>query len=112
MPAIITHSFFADDVFEEIKSSKLKEEIIRRRNLFRLGAQGPDIFFYYKAQPWIKYDGIEKLHPCESNKKIYPAPGLPIGKGFFFPLVLPLVLKVSFLQRRRLKKTMSYNGRH
>jgi hypothetical protein len=39
----------------------LKNEISSRIDLFYLGAQGPDIFFYYKAKPWIKYDGVEKL---------------------------------------------------
>jgi hypothetical protein len=29
--------------------------------LYYLGAQGPDIFFYYKAVPWVEYDGAEKL---------------------------------------------------
>ena len=61
MPAIITHSFFAEDTIENIKDSPLKKVISSRRDLFYLGAQGPDIFFYYKAKPWIKYDGVEKL---------------------------------------------------
>ncbi len=61
MPAIVTHSFFADDVLKDIGDSLLKNEISSRRDLFYLGAQGPDIFFYYKANPWIRYDGIEKL---------------------------------------------------
>ena len=61
MPAIITHSFFAEDTLRNIKDPVLKNEILSRMDLFYLGAQGPDIFFYYKAKPWIKYDGIEKL---------------------------------------------------
>lgn len=61
MPAIITHSFFAEDTLENIKDPVLKNELSSRKDLFYLGAQGPDIFFYYKAKPWIKYDGIEKL---------------------------------------------------
>lgn len=61
MPAIITHSFFAEDTLRNIKDRILKNEISSRIDLFYLGAQGPDIFFYYKAKPWIKYDGVEKL---------------------------------------------------
>ena len=61
MPAIITHSFFAEDALRNIKDPALKNEISSRIDLFYLGAQGPDIFFYYKAKPWIKYDGVEKL---------------------------------------------------
>ena len=61
MPAIITHSFFAEDTLRNIKDPLLKSEISSRMDLFYLGAQGPDIFFYYKAKPWIRYDGVEKL---------------------------------------------------
>ncbi len=61
MPAIITHSFFAEDSLGNIKDPVLKDKISSRMDLFYLGAQGPDLFFYYKAKPWIKYDGIEKL---------------------------------------------------
>ena len=70
MPALVTHSFFADDVFECLEESRLKDEILVRRSLFRLGAQGPDIFFYYKAAPWIAYDGIEKLGNLMHDQKV------------------------------------------
>lgn len=85
MPAIITHSFFADDVFEGMKPSKLKEEITGRRNLFRLGAQGPDIFFYYKGQPWVKYDGIEKLGNIMHDEKV----GIFFSESFDYLNKLP-----------------------
>ena len=61
MPAIITHSFFAEDTLGNLKDPVLKNVISSRMDLFYLGAQGPDIFFYYKAKPWIKYDGVEKI---------------------------------------------------
>lgn len=70
MPAIITHSFFADDVLKKMGESVLKSEISARRNLFRLGAQGPDLFFYYKAAPWVSYDGIEKLGNIMHDNKV------------------------------------------
>lgn len=70
MPAVVTHSFFADDVFEKMKASRLKDEISVRRNLFRLGSQGPDVFFYYKAAPWISYDGLEKLGNLAHDEKV------------------------------------------
>jgi len=70
MPAIVTHSFFADDVLRDIKDPLMKNEISSRRDLFYLGSQGPDIFFYYKGQPWVKYDGIEKLGNIMHDEKV------------------------------------------
>lgn len=66
MPAFITHCLFAEEVlesidFEKIQSLNIKKEVALRNPLYMLGAQGPDIFFFYKAKPWQKYDGIEKL---------------------------------------------------
>ena len=61
MPGFITHSLFARDVFENLNYDGLQNDISDRMPLFYLGAQGPDIFFYYKAVPWVKYDGVEKL---------------------------------------------------
>jgi hypothetical protein len=91
LPAIITHSFFADDVFEELKDCRLKDEIQVKKSLFRLGAQGPDVFFYYKAAPWIPYDGIEKLGNLIHDEKVghfYSRSfdylnGMEHDKGFF-----------------------------
>ncbi len=70
MPAAVTHSFFADEVLDRMGPGRLRDEIRERRNLFRLGAQGPDLFFYYKAAPWIPYDGIEKLGNIIHEKKV------------------------------------------
>lgn len=61
MPGFITHSLFARDVFKNLNYDGLKKDIEDRMPLYYLGAQGPDIFFYYKATPWVKYDGVEKL---------------------------------------------------
>jgi len=61
MPGFITHSLFAEEVYSDLKDKALKRQINKRMNLFYLGAQGPDLFFYYKVKPWKKYDGVEKL---------------------------------------------------
>lgn len=70
MPAVVTHSFFANDIFESMEESRLKDEISVRMNLFRLGSQGPDVFFYYKAPPWIRYDGLENLGNLAHDEKV------------------------------------------
>ncbi|WP_423363111.1 zinc dependent phospholipase C family protein [Mycoplasma sp. P36-A1] len=47
MPAIATHYFFALDVYDKLnKQTKIK--IIEHFDEYKIGAQGPDIFFYYK----------------------------------------------------------------
>lgn len=48
MPDILTHIAFADDILNQMPAKKLKKEIEKRRTLFRLGAQGPDIFYYHQ----------------------------------------------------------------
>ena len=66
MPAFLTHCIFAEEVFESIDfdrigASNIKSELQSRNPLYLLGAQGPDIFFYYKARPWQKNDGLGEL---------------------------------------------------
>ncbi|MDF9867679.1 hypothetical protein OKW22_001257 [Bacilli bacterium PM5-3] len=47
MPAFATHFFYAKKVYEE-SDKEVKKLIERYRSYYDLGAQGPDIFFYYK----------------------------------------------------------------
>jgi len=69
MPSFLTHCLFAEDALKLIEEDTIRQEIKNRMALYYLGAQGPDIFFYYKAKPWVKYDGIEKLgHLMHDNK--------------------------------------------
>ena len=61
MPGFTTHCLFARDIQNTLKDDVTRDIINERMSLFYLGAQGPDVFFYYKVKPWVKYDGIEKL---------------------------------------------------
>lgn len=47
MAGFLTHTVFAKEVLKRINNEKLKKQIQLRMNLFILGAQGPDIFYYY-----------------------------------------------------------------
>lgn len=47
MPAIATHHFFAVDVYKRLNSD-LQKIIEENESFYYLGAQGPDIFFFYK----------------------------------------------------------------
>ncbi|ERJ12426.1 zinc dependent phospholipase C family protein [Haloplasma contractile] len=54
MPDIVTHATFAKDVCEKLEDKKLSELIKNHEDLFYLGAQGPDVFFYNDFQPTRK----------------------------------------------------------
>lgn len=54
MPDIITHMLFGCDTLDELEKSSWKNTINNNKNLFLLGCQGPDIFFYNDFLPWIK----------------------------------------------------------
>lgn len=56
MPALYAHNRFGQDIFSMLNGDI--EEIIRNHyTQFRIGLQGPDIFFFYK--PWKK-NNVEK----------------------------------------------------
>ncbi len=61
MPALLTHYLCGNAVLKLIDDEYAKDTILKYRNIFNLGTQGPDIFFYYKAWPWMKNNGIPKL---------------------------------------------------
>lgn len=47
MPAFATHYYYANQVFNNLERD-IQELIKEYRDFYNLGAQGPDIFFYYK----------------------------------------------------------------
>ncbi len=47
MPDILTHIAYADEVLAHLEDRQLREQIEKRIELFRFGAQGPDFFFYH-----------------------------------------------------------------
>jgi len=61
MPTFLTHCLFADDVLAKLENDEYKSEMLSRKEVYHLGAQGPDIFFFYRSKPWQKNDGIDQL---------------------------------------------------
>jgi len=53
MPDILTHILFAERVKDKLEDSNIRHFIHDNEKLYNLGAQGPDILFYYK--PWNPY---------------------------------------------------------
>lgn len=52
MPDILTHLVCAHETLSQL-SEDVREILDANRNIYNLGAQGPDLFFYYKPQPWL-----------------------------------------------------------
>lgn len=65
MPAFATHFFYALDVYRKL-DDETKEKIDKYRSFYDLGAQGPDIFFYYKP---YKKNNISKYGQSIHNKQ-------------------------------------------
>lgn len=53
MPSIVTHRLFADDVFAKLNQGKVYTAIQENYDLYSIGSNGPDIFFFYGAWPWV-----------------------------------------------------------
>lgn len=71
MPDVLTHILFAESVKDLIKDSNIRQFMTENEKLYNLGAQGPDILFYYK--PWNPFGGSirvtgHKMHGIETAK--------------------------------------------
>lgn len=61
LPSFYCHYLASSAVLETIGSSSLKSILDSNRNVFSLGAQGPDIFFYFDFWPFKKSTSLAKL---------------------------------------------------
>lgn len=58
MPNIWTHILFCEEVADAVTQTHLFSS---HESLMKLGAQGPDPFFYYNFWPWKKNDTVEEI---------------------------------------------------
>ncbi|MFD1849983.1 zinc dependent phospholipase C family protein [Oceanobacillus bengalensis] len=58
MPNIWTHILFCEEVVDTVNQTLLSA---KNEAYLKLGAQGPDPFFYYNFWPWIKEEPIHKI---------------------------------------------------
>ncbi|HEY8364650.1 MAG TPA: zinc dependent phospholipase C family protein [Haloplasmataceae bacterium] len=70
MPDIVTHTTFALDVLKNLKHDKLKLILNKHRKIYYLGAQGPDVFFFYKMLSLIKDKNYYKFGNYMHNNKV------------------------------------------
>jgi hypothetical protein len=68
MADILTHLISADESLERLNAD-INRIIKSNRNIFNLGAQGPDVFFYYKVFPWQKTNNIDKTGTLLHSEK-------------------------------------------
>ncbi len=73
MPNIVTHAIYGDLIAEKLPSGLMAGAIQKHHELFYIGCQGPDLFFYYQpVNPTKKADAIrhypEKLHNHNINQ--------------------------------------------
>ena len=71
MPDILCHLICADETTKTLNSD-VKDIILANKKVFNLGAQGPDLFFYYKPQPWLNSnqmgDNGDMIHTSMINE--------------------------------------------
>lgn len=70
MPGLFTHYLCGSRMLELLENQTLRDVVIRYRQVFNLGTQGPDIFFYYRVWPWTNSHGIEKIGERMHGKKV------------------------------------------
>ncbi|MUV36634.1 hypothetical protein JNUCC1_00437 [Lentibacillus sp. JNUCC-1] len=58
MPNIWTHMLFCEDVIDSIDNPN---PFMQYDTFMKLGAQGPDPFFYHNFWPWIKNDPVKNI---------------------------------------------------
>lgn len=61
MPALLTHYLCGDEMVRSVDIPEVANVINSYRNLFNLGTQGPDVFFYHNAWPWAKGKSLAQI---------------------------------------------------
>jgi len=66
MPALFTHCLCGQKMLSLVNNPKLIETVSAYRQVFNLGTQGPDFFFFHLAKPWSRKEKVkdfgERLH--------------------------------------------------
>lgn len=97
MPAFAAHEIFGEEALQETKG-KLNEVVAKHPEVFRLGCQGPDLFFFNPFMKLVhrKVDLGSRLHTSQINRffevfldellKLSNKQGLEIGISYFWAL--------------------------
>ena len=76
MPSSVTHSYFAEDVYNELNNKK-----IINLNYLKVFGQGPDPYFFYDFHLSKKSKDVHKInssmqHSLVNKHFVYSSPGL------------------------------------
>ena len=98
MPAFATHEIFGEEALEET-GGRLSELVHKHKEVFRLGCQGPDLFFFNPFMKHVhhKVNLGSRLHTSEVNRffEVYMEEllalsgkqGLEIGISYFLGFI-------------------------
>lgn len=53
MPGFAVHYLFGEEILKDYRDDFVKKSIRRHRELYNIGIQGPDLFFYYFMSPFL-----------------------------------------------------------
>lgn len=70
MPALFTHYICGKKALELIKSEKVKNTVNKHIQVFNLGTQGPDTFFFHRAWPWTRKQSINRIGKILHTSKV------------------------------------------
>lgn len=78
MADFLTHIILADEVLKRIESRRIFEGVSKKRSLYHIGAQGPDLLFFYDCFPSSGKGALKELGSIMHRKKT----GAFLLKGF------------------------------
>lgn len=61
MPDVVTHATFAKEIFNKLEEGKLKSVLMKHKYIYYLGAQGPDVFYFFNLYYKNKIKGYKDL---------------------------------------------------
>lgn len=70
MPGLIAHYLCGEEMINSLSNIQLKNLLLRYRQVFNLGTQGPDIFFYYRVWPWTNNHGVRDIGDTMHEKNV------------------------------------------
>lgn len=71
MPGFITHNMFGTEEYKKMGDCSIKTRIRKHRNVYNLGLQGPDLFFYYPFAKLISKRNLGSMMHSSNVGKLF-----------------------------------------
>ncbi|WP_315120303.1 zinc dependent phospholipase C family protein [uncultured Clostridium sp.] len=72
MPGLLSHYLCGDEMIKILDNPKLKDIILEHRQVFNIGTQGSDIFFYYIPSLRTRHNGLRKIGNTIHESNVTP----------------------------------------